>query len=199
MRDFRDSRGMAKTLREALAEKNVSFTQSESLELISKLFGLSNWNVLAAKIETARAEHIFAPSPSEPLKMEADAVRTPAISPFFIVSDVERTITFYRDKLGFAIGHKSPATDPFFAILYRDGAQIFIKSEHGIAPVPNSKRHVHLRWDAYVYAPDPDALYADFAAYGASFGEPLKDTHDGLRGFEVTDPDGFVLFFGRPR
>jgi hypothetical protein len=26
-----------------------------------------------------------------------------------------------------------------------------------------------------------------------------KDTHDGLRGFEIQDPDGYVLFFGRPR
>ena len=199
MRDFRDSKGMAKTLREALAEKNISFTQSESLEVISRLFGLPNWNVLAAKIETARAEHILALSKSEPARMETDAPRTPAISPFFVVSDVERTITFYRDKLGFAIGYKAPETDPFFAVFYRDGAQIFIKSEHGIAPAPNNKRHAHLRWDAYVYAPDPDALHADFVARGAPFSERLKDTQDGLRGFEVTDPDGFVLFFGRPR
>jgi uncharacterized glyoxalase superfamily protein PhnB len=28
---------------------------------------------------------------------------------------------------------------------------------------------------------------------------PLKDTHDGLRGFEICDPDGYVLFFSRPR
>ena len=27
----------------------------------------------------------------------------------------------------------------------------------------------------------------------------LKDTDDGLGGFEITDPDGYVLFFGRPR
>jgi len=26
-----------------------------------------------------------------------------------------------------------------------------------------------------------------------------QDTHDGLRGFELKDPDGYVLFFGRPR
>ena len=31
------------------------------------------------------------------------------------------------------------------------------------------------------------------------FSEPLKDTHDGLRGFELKDADGYVLFFGRPR
>jgi hypothetical protein len=28
---------------------------------------------------------------------------------------------------------------------------------------------------------------------------PLKNTTDGLRGFEVTDPDGYVLSFGRPK
>jgi hypothetical protein len=25
------------------------------------------------------------------------------------------------------------------------------------------------------------------------------DSHDGLKGFEIKDPDGYVLFFGRPR
>jgi hypothetical protein len=34
---------------------------------------------------------------------------------------------------------------------------------------------------------------------GAAFSVPLEDTHDGLRGFEICDPDGYVLFFGRPR
>ena len=29
--------------------------------------------------------------------------------------------------------------------------------------------------------------------------EPLKDTDDGLRGFELQDADGYVLFFGRAR
>jgi uncharacterized glyoxalase superfamily protein PhnB len=53
--------------------------------------------------------------------------------------------------------------------------------------------------DAFVYASDPDALAADFADHGAEFSVPLKDTHDGLRGFEIRDPDGYILFFGRPR
>jgi len=35
--------------------------------------------------------------------------------------------------------------------------------------------------------------------HGAAFSTPLKDTHDGLRGFEICDPDRYVLFFGRPR
>ncbi|MFY9792029.1 MAG: VOC family protein [Candidatus Sulfotelmatobacter sp.] len=133
---------------------------------------------------------------------------TPAISPFFIVSKVDQTIAFYRDKLGFETGFQEPEADPFFAILGRDGAQIFIKSQKDIAPLPNSKRHPFLRWDAFVHAPDPEALAAEFAERfsqhrgadsGAAFNVPLEDTHDGLRGFEICDPDGYVLFFGRPR
>ncbi|MGA7300618.1 MAG: VOC family protein [Candidatus Sulfotelmatobacter sp.] len=133
---------------------------------------------------------------------------TPAISPFFIVSNVDQTIAFYRDKLGFETRFQEPEPDPFFAILGRDGAQILIKSQKDIAPLPNSKRHPFLRWDAFVYAPDPEALAVEFAERfsehrgadgGAAFNMPLKDTHDGLRGFEICDPDGYVLFFGRPR
>ncbi len=122
-----------------------------------------------------------------------------AISPFFIVRDVPRTIAFYCDHLGFETRLREPEPNPFFAIIGRDGAQIFIKAEKDIEPVPNSKRHRHLRLDAFVYAEDPDALAADFADHGATFSVPLKDTHDGLRGFEISDPDGYVLFFGRPR
>jgi catechol 2,3-dioxygenase-like lactoylglutathione lyase family enzyme len=124
---------------------------------------------------------------------------TQAISPFFIVSNVDQTIAFYCDKLGFETRFQEPAQDPFFAIVGRDGAQLFVKSDQGASPLPNPKRCPAMRWDAFVYAPDPDALAVEFAGHGAAFSEPLQDTHDGLRGFELCDPDGYVLFFGRPR
>jgi catechol 2,3-dioxygenase-like lactoylglutathione lyase family enzyme len=128
---------------------------------------------------------------------------TAAISPFFIVSDVDRTIAFYRDKLGFEIRFQQPDRNPFFAIVGRDGAQLFVKSDKDTPPLPNARRNPCMRWDAYVYVPDPDGLAAEFAARfadgGGGFSVPLKDTHDGLRGFEICDPDGYVLFFGRPR
>jgi len=52
MRDFRDAKAMAQTLREALNARSVSLTHSESLELIAKIFGFHDWNVLAAKIQS---------------------------------------------------------------------------------------------------------------------------------------------------
>ena len=69
----------------------------------------------------------------------------------------------------------------------------------GVDPLPNYKREPAARWDAYLYVPDSDALAAEFASRNVEFSEPLKDTHDGLRGFELKDCDGYVLFFGRPR
>lgn len=123
---------------------------------------------------------------------------TTAISPFFIVSNVDRTVTFYREKLGFETTFQEPEQNPFFAIICRDGAQLFVKSDGGVTPLPNPQRHPSMRWDAYVFAPDPDGLAAEFVDHGAAFSAPLKDTDDGLRGFEITDPDGYVLFFGRP-
>jgi catechol 2,3-dioxygenase-like lactoylglutathione lyase family enzyme len=124
---------------------------------------------------------------------------TEAISPCFIVSNVDQTIAFYCDKLGFETRFQEPDRNPFFAIIGRDGVQLFVKSQKDVSPLPNHKRHPYMRLDAFVYAPDPDALAADFADHGAAFSAPLKDTHDGLRGFEICDPDGYVLFFGRPR
>jgi catechol 2,3-dioxygenase-like lactoylglutathione lyase family enzyme len=124
------------------------------------------------------------------------------ISPFFIVRDVPSALSFYRDRLGFEITFEGPAPDDiFFGIVRRGRAQILLKSV-GVEPLPNYKRDVKkgiARWDAFVAVPDPDALAAEFASRNVEFFEPLKDTDDGLRGFEIEDADGYLLFFGRPR
>jgi hypothetical protein len=50
MRDFRDAKAMAHTLRASLASKGLKITVSQSLELIAELFSLPDWNTLAAAI-----------------------------------------------------------------------------------------------------------------------------------------------------
>jgi catechol 2,3-dioxygenase-like lactoylglutathione lyase family enzyme len=124
------------------------------------------------------------------------------ISPFFIVRHVPTSLAFYRDRLGFEITFQGPEpNDIFFGIVGRGGAQILMKAV-GVPPVPNHTRDIKqgiARWDAYVDVPDPDALAAEFAARGVEFFEPLMDTDDGLRGFEIRDADGYLLFFGRVR
>lgn len=129
-----------------------------------------------------------------------DPVEVGSISPFFIVKNVAAAFAFYCDKLGFEVVFQAEPDDLFFGIVKRGGAMIFLK-DAGVGPLPNHMRDVNkgtARWDAYVYVPDPDALAAEFNSRAVEFSEPLKDTHEGLRGFELKDADGYVLFFGRP-
>jgi ribosomal protein S1 len=54
MRNFRDAKAMARTLREALTAKGVKITNSEALELVAKMLGARDWNTLAAAIDVSR-------------------------------------------------------------------------------------------------------------------------------------------------
>ena len=123
------------------------------------------------------------------------------IAPFFIVRDVPAALAFYRDRLGFEVTFQGPSEDDiFFGIVQRDAAMIIMKAI-GVEPVPNYTRDIKqgiARWDAYLHVPDPDALAAEFASRHVEFVTPLSDNDDGLRGFEVEDADGYLLYFGRP-
>lgn len=124
------------------------------------------------------------------------------IAPFFVVRDVPAALAFYRDRLGFDIMYQGPTEDDiFFGMVRRDAAMIMIKAI-GVEPIPNYTRDIKqgfAPWDAYCYVPDPDALAAEFASRNVEFHRPLQDNSDNLRGFEVADADGYILYFGRPK
>jgi len=66
MRDFRDAKAMAHTLRAALAAKDIKITISQSLELIAEAFGVADWNTLSAAIRaeaTAPGNKASPPTP----------------------------------------------------------------------------------------------------------------------------------------
>ena len=123
------------------------------------------------------------------------------IAPLFVVNNVPATLAFYRDLLGFGVMYQGPEPDDiFFGMVERGGAMIMFKAI-GVAPVPNYTRDVKkgiAPWDAYICAADPDALAAEFASRNVEFFKPLHNNSDNLRGFEVKDPNGYVLYFGRP-
>ena len=122
-------------------------------------------------------------------------------SPLFIVRNVPATLAFYRDKLGFEVTFEGPEpNDIFFGIVQRGRAMIMFK-DVDVEPVPNHTRdigHGIARWDAYIYVPDPDALYDEFKLRDVEFVTPLGNNTDNLRGFEIKDINGYILYFGRP-
>lgn len=56
MRDFRDAKAMAQTLRESLTTKAVTISHSESLELVSRMLGVADWNTLSALLHAERRD-----------------------------------------------------------------------------------------------------------------------------------------------
>jgi len=93
MRDFRDAKAMAQTLRAALAAEGFKITIGQSLELIAKLLGVADWNTLAAAI---RAEASAGRKEPPPPTAKSD------VAPKFS-AELESTL---RRALGYATHRK---------------------------------------------------------------------------------------------
>ena len=85
MRDFRDAKAMARTLRDALSAKSVSLTHSESLELIARVLGFHDWNVLSARIDP---EHQVPIAKSRTVGPETAASSVPGSVPVLPMRDL---------------------------------------------------------------------------------------------------------------
>jgi hypothetical protein len=68
MRDYRNAKVMAQTLRDDLSEKSLTLSHSESLEVVAHMLGLRDWNVLAAKIDVEQGSQ-----PAEAKRDEGNA------------------------------------------------------------------------------------------------------------------------------
>lgn len=74
MRDFRDAKAMAQTLRDSLTSKSITISHSHSLELVSRMFGVADWNTLAALIKSSNRV-----TPSRPAAISTATTRCPAV------------------------------------------------------------------------------------------------------------------------
>src|SRR5665213_432406 len=62
MRDFRDAKTMAQTLRESLTAKTISISHGESLELVSRMLGVADWNTMSALLQADRRDTGISPA-----------------------------------------------------------------------------------------------------------------------------------------
>ena len=85
MRTYKDAKAMAKSLRECLATRRISFSHSECLEIVAKQLGFADWNTLAAKTNAdlesghlARSENLVSTSQPAPSDGTSQKSRTTA-------------------------------------------------------------------------------------------------------------------------
>jgi catechol 2,3-dioxygenase-like lactoylglutathione lyase family enzyme len=102
MRDFRDAKLMAKSLRAALAADGVEVSTSRSLELIARTFGLETWNVLSAKIKQEPAATRRSETPGDdpaPVTALPDKIAQIEVG----CTDLAAAKAYYSDVLGLPV------------------------------------------------------------------------------------------------
>jgi Domain of unknown function (DUF3471)/Glyoxalase superfamily protein len=116
MRDFRDAKAMAQTLRDAFTAKGVSLTYSESLELVARTLGFHDWNELAARIHAEPK-----PADAEPRHLLGGKPARNEIT--LNAAILDGYVGFYQH------------TDNFVMTVTRDGNQLFARLT-GQSPIP---------------------------------------------------------------
>jgi uncharacterized glyoxalase superfamily protein PhnB len=114
------------------------------------------------------------------------------IAPQFFTTDILRTVTYYKEKLGFeCLG--TWQDPPVYAIVARDQNAIHFRC--AMPPSAPNKYEDELL-DAYLHIENADALYTEYAAKGVEFTRGLANMPWHSREFVVKDCDGRLLAFG---
>jgi predicted enzyme related to lactoylglutathione lyase len=119
-----------------------------------------------------------------------------SISPVLLVTDVERAVGYYRERLGFAC--EVYGEPPNFVTATRDDATLLLALCTDAARVVPNWKLVTNMWDAYIRVDDVEAVYAEVQERGAPIDYTLYDAPHGFREFGVQDPDGHDIAFGQP-
>jgi len=120
------------------------------------------------------------------------------VAPEFFVPDVDRSIRFYRDVLGFTVLRREEHSGMAdFAVLGLGDAHFLIAHERLSTDKPLPER-LGAGVDIRVMVDDVDAVYARVKAAGAEIPWDIGTRDYGLRDFKVRDPDGFVIRFAQP-
>jgi ATP-dependent Lon protease len=124
MRDFRDAKAMAQTLRDELKAKGVCLTHSDNLELVAKVLGFHDWNTLAAKIQSEDQSLITQPGTTVPATSKPTRAGLPTVPLRDIVLFPNTLIPLYagRDATVRALGHAMAGNKRILAVTQRRAA-----------------------------------------------------------------------------
>ncbi len=129
MRTHNDAKAMARSLREALSIDGLEISNSWALEIVARRFGLTSWNVLAARISAAEAHVAF--------QQAILIVR---------IFDVGKAREFYLGFLGFTTDweHRFAPQAPLYTQVSRAGLSLHL-SEYAGDATPGGNMVIYTR------------------------------------------------------
>ena len=128
------------------------------------------------------------------------SVKFHKVTPNLVVANMEKSLTFYRDTLGFSVSQTVPDKAPFiFAWMKRDDADIFLNAN--MPPQPGEpdlyagKTVGGGTLSLYLVMEGIDDLYAKVQQQKVPIVIAMHKQFYGMKEFAVHDPDGYLLIF----
>ena|SRR5215207_1397997 len=125
-------------------------------------------------------------------------IKVAGTAPVLLVEDVSLAVAYYCVILGFKL--EFTQNEKYMGV-FRDGVHVHLAAANG-APLHSNR----VAWteaeafqpaDVNFFVSDVDALYDEFTAKGATTDGPPKNQPYGVRDFQVTDLNGYMLRFNQ--
>jgi len=124
------------------------------------------------------------------------ALRT--VAPSFTVNDVEKSLGWYRDVMGFAVGDRWEDNGKLMGAELKAGPVVFMIGQDDWKRGRDRQKGVGFRLYCRTDQ-DVDKLAAGIKARGGTLAQEPRDEEWGARAFTVEDPDGFKITISKEK
>ena len=126
---------------------------------------------------------------------KSGAMNLSETSPSFTVNDLEKSLAWYRDVLGFTVEERYERDGKLAGVGLRAGGVFLMLGQDDWKKGRDRKKGEGFR--IYCMATkDVDFLAKGIVARGGTLDQEPKDQPWGMRDFSLTDPDGFKITIG---
>ncbi len=151
---------------------------------------------MAAKRKTAtRKARATASKPRRPKRHQPETLRLRSVAPSFTVADVEKSLAWYRDVLGFHATDRWEQDGKLAGVEMVAGSVTFMLGQDDW-----KKGRDRVKGEGFrIYCEtvqDVDTMAARVKSRGAKLTQEPRDQPWGMRDFSLVDPDGFQITIG---
>jgi uncharacterized glyoxalase superfamily protein PhnB len=145
-----------------------------------------------AKKKTVKKAPSRKPSKKAKPRGGIETLKMGSASPGFTVNDLQRSLAWYRDVLGFAVDERWERDGKLMGVSLKAGKVDFMIGQDDWKKGRDRKKGEGFRLYCTT-TQDVDALAKKIKAKGGSLDQEPQDQPWGSRDFSLTDPDGFKI------
>jgi len=149
---------------------------------------------MATKKRAAPKKKKAAPKKRPPARRQPETLRLRDVSLSLTATDLQRSIAFYRDVLGFMMGDEWRTKGVLMGVELHAGAVTFMLNQDDFVKGRDRVKGVGTRFYCST-AQDIDRFASQIKERGGVLDQEPKMMEWGSRVFMISDPDGFKLTF----